>query len=95
MFKRQGITLDRSMLSAWVCLLVATPLYELVLGIVLSSDKKFANETGPRLFRRIRGRTDVRPDLRCHAFRKILLAFTGASTDVTMPGEQLAISPLS
>ena len=40
------------------------------------------SHTGPRLFRRIRGRTDVRPDLRCHAFRR---SFTGASTDVTMP----------
>lgn len=39
----------------------------------------------------IRGRTDVRPDLQCRAFRKILLAFTGASTDVTMPWRAFAV----
>ena len=42
MLKRQGITLDRSTLSAWVgraCWWL-TPLYELVLGTVLSSDKR-------------------------------------------------------
>jgi transposase-like protein len=47
MLKRQGITLDRSTLSAWVgraCWWLA-PLYELVLGTVLSSDKVFADET--------------------------------------------------
>ena len=47
MLKRQGITLDRSTLSAWVgraCWWL-TPLYELVLGTVLSSDKLFADET--------------------------------------------------
>ena len=47
MLKRQGITLDRSTLSAWVgraCWWL-TPLYELVLGTVLSSDKVFADET--------------------------------------------------
>jgi len=47
MLKRQGITLDRSTLSAWVgraCWWL-TPLYELVLGTVLSSGKVFADET--------------------------------------------------
>jgi transposase len=47
MLKRQGITLDRSTLSAWVgraCWWL-TPLYELVLGTVLSSNKLFADET--------------------------------------------------
>jgi hypothetical protein len=47
MLERQGITLDRSTLSAWVgraCWWL-TPLYELVLGTVLSSDKLFADET--------------------------------------------------
>ena len=47
MLKRQGITLDRSTLSTWVgraCWWM-TPLYELVLGTVLSSDKLFADET--------------------------------------------------
>jgi transposase len=47
MLKRQGITLDRSTLSTWVgraCWWLA-PLYELVLGTVLSSDKVFADET--------------------------------------------------
>jgi transposase len=47
MLKRQGITLDRSTLSAWVgraCWWL-TPLYELVLRTVLSTDKLFADET--------------------------------------------------
>jgi transposase len=47
MFKRQGITLDRSTLSAWVgrtCWWL-TPLYELVLNTVLSSNHVFADET--------------------------------------------------
>jgi transposase len=47
MLKRQGITLCRSTLSVWVgraCWWL-TPLYELVLGTVLSSDKLFADET--------------------------------------------------
>ena len=47
MLKRQGITLDRSTLSTWVgraCWWL-TPLYELVLGTVLSSNKVFADET--------------------------------------------------
>jgi transposase len=47
MLKRQGIALDRSTLSSWVgraCWWLA-PLYELVLGTVLSSGKVFADET--------------------------------------------------
>src|SRR6187455_3552265 len=47
MLKRQGIALDRSTLSAWVgraCWWL-TPVYELVLSTVLSSDKVFADET--------------------------------------------------
>src|ERR1700684_4150475 len=47
MLKRQGITLDRSTLSSWVgraCWWL-TPLYELVLGTVLSTDKVFADDT--------------------------------------------------
>jgi transposase len=47
MLKRQAFTLDRSTLSAWVgraCWWL-TPLYELVLGTVLSSNKLFADET--------------------------------------------------
>ena len=47
MLARQGITLDRSTLSNWVgraCWWL-TPLYELVLGTVLSSPKVFADET--------------------------------------------------
>ena len=58
MLKRQGITLDRSTLSTWVgraCWWL-TPLYELVLGTVLSSDKVMRQrcrcsspvEAGPR-----------------------------------------------
>jgi hypothetical protein len=31
------------------------------------------------------------PDLQCHAFRKILLAFTGASADVPMPWRAFAV----
>ena len=47
MLKRQGIALDRSTLSAWVgraCWWL-TPVYDLVLSTVLSSDKVFADET--------------------------------------------------
>ena len=47
MLKRQGITLDRSTLSAWVgraCWWLM-PLYELILSTVLSSSKVFADET--------------------------------------------------
>jgi transposase len=59
MFKRQGITLDRSTLSAWVgraCWWL-TPLYELVLSTVLSSDKVFADETTLPVLDPGRGRT--------------------------------------
>ena len=59
MFKRQGITLDRSTLSAWVgraCWWL-TPLYELVLGTVLSSDKVFADETTLPVLEPGRGKT--------------------------------------
>ena len=59
MLKRQGITLDRSTLSAWVgraCWWL-TPLYELVLGAVLSSDKVFADETTLPVLEPGRGRT--------------------------------------
>ena len=59
MLKRQGITLDRSTLSAWVgraCWWL-TPLYELVLGTVLSSDKVFADETTLPVLEPGRGRT--------------------------------------
>ena len=47
MLARQGITLDRSTLSNWVgsaCWWL-TPLYDLVLGTVLSSAKIFADDT--------------------------------------------------
>lgn len=47
MLKRQGITLDRSTLSDWVgraCWWL-TPLYDLLLSTVLSSEKVFADET--------------------------------------------------
>ena len=47
MLKRQGITLDRSTLSAWVgraCWWL-TPLYELMLSTVLASPKVFADDT--------------------------------------------------
>ncbi len=59
MLKRQGITLDRSTLSAWVgraCWWL-TPLYELVLGTVLSTDKVFADETTLPVLDPGRGRT--------------------------------------
>jgi transposase len=59
MFKRQGIALDRSTLSAWVgraCWWL-TPLYELVLGTVLSSNKLFADETTLPVLDPGRGRT--------------------------------------
>jgi transposase len=57
--KRQGIVLDRSTLSAWVgraCWWLK-PLYELVLGTVLSSDKVFADETTLPVLDPGRGRT--------------------------------------
>jgi transposase len=47
MFKRQGISLDRSTLSTWVgrtCWWL-TPLYDLMLSTVLASTKVFADET--------------------------------------------------
>ena len=59
MLKRQGITLDRSTLSAWVgraCWWLS-PLYELVLGTVLSTDKVFADETTLPVLEPGRGRT--------------------------------------
>jgi transposase len=59
MLKRQGITLDRSTLSSWVgraCWWL-TPLYELVLGTVLSSDKVFADETTLPVLEPGKGRT--------------------------------------
>jgi hypothetical protein len=59
MLKRQGITLDRSTLSVWVgraCWWL-TPLYELVLGTVLSSDKVFADETTLPVLEPGRGKT--------------------------------------
>jgi transposase len=59
MLKRQGITLDRSTLSSWVgraCWWLK-PLYELVLGTVLSSDKMFADETTLPVLEPGRGRT--------------------------------------
>jgi transposase len=59
MLKRQGIALDRSTLGAWVgraCWWL-TPLYELVLGTVLSSNKVFADETTLPVLDPGRGRT--------------------------------------
>jgi transposase len=59
MFKRQGITLDRSTLSAWVgraCWWLR-PIYELVLGTVLASDKVFADETTLPVLEPGRGKT--------------------------------------
>jgi hypothetical protein len=59
MFKRQGIALDRSTLSAWVgrAWWWLTPLYELVLGTMLSSNKLFADETTLPVLDPGRGRT--------------------------------------
>lgn len=59
MLKRQGITLDRSTLSAWAgraCWWL-TPLYELVLSTVLSTDKVFADETTLPVLEPGRGKT--------------------------------------
>ena len=59
MLKRQGIALDRSTLRSWVgraCRWL-TPLYELVLGTVLSSDPVFADETTLPVLDPGRGRT--------------------------------------
>ena len=50
MLKRQVIALDRSTLGAWVghaCWWL-TPLYELLVSTVLSSNKVFADESAPR-----------------------------------------------
>jgi transposase len=68
MLKRQGIALDRSTLGAWVgraCWWL-TPLYELVLGTVLSSDKVFADETTLPVLDPGRGKTKT-GRLWCHA----------------------------
>lgn len=59
MLARQGITLDRSTLSNWVgsaCWWLA-PLYDLVLGTVLSSTKIFADDTALPVLDPGRGRT--------------------------------------
>jgi transposase len=59
MLARQGIALDRATLSNWVgsaCWWL-TPLYELVLGTVLSSDKVFADDTTLPVLDPGRGRT--------------------------------------
>jgi transposase len=57
--KRHGITLARSTMSSWVgraCWWL-TPLYELVVSTVLSSDKVFADETGLPVLDPGRGKT--------------------------------------
>jgi len=59
MLARQGITLDRSTLSNWVgraCWWL-TPLYDLVVSTVLSSDKLFADDTTLPVLDPGRGRT--------------------------------------
>jgi transposase len=59
MLARQGITLDRSTLSHWVgtaCWWLA-PLYDLVVGTVLSSPKVFADDTTLPVLDPGRGRT--------------------------------------
>ena len=59
MLGRQGIALDRATLSNWVgnaCWWL-TPLYDLVLGTVLSSDKVFADDTTLPVLDPGRGRT--------------------------------------
>ena len=59
MLARQGVTLDRSTLSNWVgraCWWL-TPLYDLVVGTVLSSDKLFADDTTLPVLDPGRGRT--------------------------------------
>lgn len=61
MFKRQGITLDRSTLSSWVgraCWWLK-PIYELVLGTVLASIKVFADETTLPVLEPGRGKTMI------------------------------------
>jgi len=59
MLARQGIAIDRATLSNWVgraCWWL-TPLYELVLGTVLSSEKLFADDTTLPVLDPGRGRT--------------------------------------
>jgi transposase len=59
MLARQGIALDRSTLAHWVgtaCWWLA-PLYDLVVGTVLSSPKVFADDTGLPVLDPGRGRT--------------------------------------
>ncbi len=59
MLARQGVTLDRSTLSNWVgraCWWLM-PLYDLVVGTVLSSDKLFADDTALPVLDPGRGRT--------------------------------------
>ena len=59
MLARQGIAIDRATLSNWVgraCWWL-TPLYELVLGTVLSSEKVFADDTTLPVLDPGRGRT--------------------------------------
>jgi hypothetical protein len=59
MLARQGVALDRSMLSHWVgraCWWL-TPLYELILSTVLSSGKLFADDTTLPVLDPGRGRT--------------------------------------
>ena len=59
MLARQGVTLDRSTLASWVgraCWWL-TPLYDLVLGTMLSSSKLFADDTTLPVLDPGRGRT--------------------------------------
>jgi len=59
MLARQGVTLDRSTLSNWVgraCWWL-TPLYELIVGTVLASNKLFADDTTLPVLDPGRGRT--------------------------------------
>jgi hypothetical protein len=61
MLARQGITIDRSTLSNWVgraCWWL-TPLYDLVVSTVLSSDKVFADDTTLPVLDPGRGKTKV------------------------------------
>ena len=84
----QGITLDRSTLSAWVgraCWWL-TPLYELVLGTVLSSNKLFADETTLPVLDPGRGKTKT-GRLWCYAVDD--RPWTGP----THPGSRLCLLP--
>ena len=59
MLARQGLTLDRSTLSNWVgraCWWL-TPLYELIIGTVLTATKLFADDTTLPVLDPGRGRT--------------------------------------